>query len=95
MDLIQAIGLSAALFITVANFPQAVKVIRTRNVKSLSASTYTMLFIGMVLWVIYGIMKKDIPVILGNTISGILCGIILSVKILYRNEAQNKEDEDK
>lgn len=93
MDLIQVLGLSAAFFITVANFPQAAKVIRTRNVKSLSASTYTMLFIGMVLWVFYGIQKKDIPIILGNTISGILCGIILIMKIICRNEAQNKNDE--
>ncbi len=82
MDYIQVIGLLAALFTTIANIPQAVKVIKTRSTKSLSAPTYAMLFLGMSLWVAYGILKKDVPIILANSIAGGLCGIILFMKLL-------------
>ena len=44
MDLVQILGLLAAFFTTVANVPQAIKVIKTRSTKSLSAATYAMLF---------------------------------------------------
>lgn len=82
MDYIQILGLSAAFFTTAANIPQAIKVIKTSSTKSLSALTYAMLFIGMVLWVVYGIIRNDLPIILANSIAGALCGIILIMKLL-------------
>jgi MtN3 and saliva related transmembrane protein len=91
MDYIQALGLLAAFFTTVANVPQAVKVIKTRSTKSLSATTYAMLFIGMLLWVGYGIIRGDIPVILANAIAGVLCGIILFMKLLSKKTAETKQ----
>jgi MtN3 and saliva related transmembrane protein len=86
MDYIKVLGLLAAFFTTIANVPQAIKVIRTRSTKSLSAPTYGMLFTGMVLWVIYGVIRNDLPIILANAIAGALCGIILIIKLLSRNK---------
>lgn len=81
MDLLQVLGLLAAILTTAANIPQAIKVIKTRSTKSLSAATYAMLFAGMVLWVMYGILRNDLPIILANAIAGALCGIILFMKL--------------
>ena len=81
MNLIQILGLAAAVFTTAANIPQTIKVIKTRSTKSLSAATYDMLFVGMLLWVLYGVLRKDLPVILANAIAGLLCGIILFMKL--------------
>ncbi|MNE69494.1 PQ loop repeat protein [compost metagenome] len=83
MDYIQLLGLGAAVFTTGANFPQAIKVIKTKSTKSLSAWSFSMLFIGSVTWVIYGFLRDDIPVIVANGISGCLHGIILSIKLKY------------
>jgi MtN3 and saliva related transmembrane protein len=87
MDITQATGLAAAVLTTAANIPQTIKVIKTRSTKSLSAATYAMLFTGMALWVIYGIIRDDLPVILANAVAGSLCGIILFMKLWagYRN----------
>lgn len=92
MDYIEALGLLAAFFTTIANIPQAIKVIRTRNVKSLSAATYAMLFIGMLLWVGYGIIRNDLPIILANSVAGVLCGIIMAMKLICRKEAEVKTE---
>ena len=93
MDYTQALGLLAAFFTTIANIPQAIKVIKTRDVKSLSAATYAMLFIGMLLWVAYGIIRNDLPIILANSIAGALCGIILTMKIICRKQANATQNE--
>jgi len=93
MEYIEILGLLAAFFTTIANIPQAIKVIKTRNVKDLSAATYSMLFVGMVLWVVYGIMKEDLPIILANSIAAALCGLILIMKIICRNDPQNQDKE--
>lgn len=91
MDTIQTLGLAAAILTTAANIPQAVKVIRTRSTKSLSVLTYAMLFAGMVIWVIYGVLRDDMPIILANGISGLLCGIILGMKVWAKYINQNEK----
>lgn len=94
MDYVQILGLLAAIFTTGANIPQTIKVIKTRSTKSLSAATYGMLFTGGVLWVIYGSIRRDIPVILANSVAGTLCGIILFMKLLalYRSRKDKLND---
>jgi MtN3 and saliva related transmembrane protein len=92
MDYIQILGLTAAFFTTVANIPQAIKVIKTRSTKSLSAATYTMLFVGLALWTVYGFIRSDVPVILGNAIAGVLCGVILSIKLWCKYVSGEKEE---
>lgn len=92
MDYVQVLGLVAAFFTTVANIPQAIKVIKTHSTKSLSAPTYAMLFTGLVLWTLYGILKNDLPVLLGNAVAAALCGVILSIKLWYKYIAGEKEE---
>ena len=94
MDNIEALGLAAAFFTTVANVPQAIKVMRTRSTKSLSAPTYAMLFAGLLMWTAYGIIRGDLPVILGNVIAAALCGTILGVKLWYKYVAGEKDEQE-
>jgi len=91
MDLIELLGLFAALFTTVANIPQTIKVIRSGSTKSISAITYSLLFLGMCLWVVYGICKDDFPIILANGIAALLCGIILFIKVVAIIRKQDNE----
>lgn len=86
MDYIQIVGLLAAVLTTGANLPQAYKVIKTRSTKSLSTISFAMLFLGSMTWVIYGIYRDDIPVILANSIAGSLHGIILFIKITSKKQ---------
>lgn len=90
--MIQILGMAAAVFTTAANIPQAIKVIKTRSTQSLSAATYAMLFVGMILWVIYGVLRDDLPLILANGIAALLCGIILFMKLwnkYFKKKHQN------
>ena len=78
------LGLTAALCTTFSFLPQALKVIRTRHTKDLSLSMYTIFTIGVFLWMVYGFIINDIPLILSNAITFILSAIILMMKLRYK-----------
>jgi len=80
MDYIQIIGLSAAVLTTAANVPQTYKIVKTKSTRDISTVTYSMLIVGFVLWVTYGIMREDYPVLIANSISVLVCATILFLK---------------
>ena len=81
MDAITLLGFSAALFTTISNIPQVMKIIRTRETKGVSTMSYTVLLIGLILWVVYGMMREDWPIIVSNGISALICAIVLFLKL--------------
>ncbi|MES2619133.1 MAG: SemiSWEET transporter [Bacteroidota bacterium] len=81
MTFFEIAGLAAAALTTGAYVPQAFKIIRTKSTESLSLITYVMLFISCILWIVYGADRDDLPIVLANTITGVLCGIILFLKL--------------
>jgi MtN3 and saliva related transmembrane protein len=92
MDYVKILGLVAAALTTAANVPQAVKIIKTKSTKSISAATYALLFLGVVLWAIYGFIKDDLPLILANIISAVLAGIILAMKLTAKKDKNEKPE---
>ena len=77
METTQLIGLFAAIFTTAANIPQTYIIIREKSTEHISVTTYGMLFLGTSLWVIYGIIKTDWPIIAANSISTVISLIII------------------
>jgi len=80
MDYIQIIGLVAAVLTTAANIPQTYKIIKTKSTKDISVLTYSMLIVGFILWVVYGVIREDYPVLIANSISVLVCSTILFLK---------------
>jgi len=74
-------GAFAAVFTTTAFLPQAFKVIRTRDTRSLSLTMYLFMFTGTTLWTFHGINLDDIAIIYSNIITSALNAIILTMKI--------------
>ncbi len=81
MDYIKIVGFVAAALTTFAFFPQAIKVIRTRDTKSISVVMYFVVTAGLILWLVYGILLRDLPLILANFITLIPAITILVMKI--------------
>ena len=78
------IGLTAATFTTIAYIPQAIKIIRTKHTKDLSLIMYVVLTLGIILWLVYGLMLSSLPIILANIVTVTLTSIILGLKIKYK-----------
>lgn len=81
MNIATIIGLFAALCTTVAYIPQLRKCWETRSAGDLSLRTFSILTLGIALWVIYGFLRSDIVIILANAISFLLLVAILYFRI--------------
>ncbi|BBM70328.1 SemiSWEET family sugar transporter [Rhodothermus marinus] len=77
MDLAFGIGLIAATLTTLAFLPQVVRTWRRRSADDLSAGTFLLLFTGIVLWLLYGVLRRDPIIILANAVGVTLVGSLL------------------
>jgi MtN3 and saliva related transmembrane protein len=80
---VEIIGSIAALLTTVSWLPQAVKTLRSRQTRDISLYAQIMLFIGILLWLIYGVMIVSWPLIGANIVTLVLVGVILTMKIRF------------
>lgn len=78
------IGFLAAFCTTFAFLPQAIKIIKTKHTKDLSLAMYLIFTTGVFLWLIYGFLIKDIPIIVANSITFVLASSVLVMKIKYK-----------
>jgi len=83
LDWITLIGLVAATCTTCSFLPQVVKILITKRTKDVSLWMYTILSTGLFLWLIYGFILKDLPLILANTVSFTLSMCVLVLKIRH------------
>jgi MtN3 and saliva related transmembrane protein len=78
------LGLIAAAFTTISLLPQAIKVITQKQTRDISLSMYIIFTTGVLLWLVYGVLTKDMPVILANAVTFVLSFTILILKIRYK-----------
>lgn len=83
MEIVTIIGLVAAALTTWSFLPQVIKTIRTKKTEDISLAMFLVLSVGLFIWLVYGLLIKDLPLIIANLISFILTAIILFFKIKY------------
>ena len=81
MDYLLLLGLLAATLTTLAFVPQLIKVIKTRSTRDISLAMYIVVCTGVLLWLVYGLLVHDTPLIVANTVTFVLAGTILIMKI--------------
>ena len=84
MQLIDSIGAIAACLTTVSFVPQVWQTFRTRDVSGISLGMYSLFTVGVVLWLVYGILLMAWPLIVANAITASLALAILVMKLRYR-----------
>jgi MtN3 and saliva related transmembrane protein len=77
------IGIMATVFAVSSTIPQILKIIKSKKSEDISIWLALVLIIGLSLWVIYGIAKKDFVIIIANSISVLLNTIMLFLKVRY------------
>jgi MtN3 and saliva related transmembrane protein len=75
------IGYAAGALTTISFLPQAIKVIRTKDTSGISLVMYIVFTLGVLVWLLYGIVLGALPVILPNVITLLLSSVILFQKI--------------
>ena len=83
MDDWMLLGLVAGLLTTIGFVPQLIRGYRTKRMGDVSLAMPIVLSIGMFLWLLYGLMKNDAPIIIWNAIALMLNLAIVLLKIRY------------
>ncbi len=80
-NLTNIIGSAAAVLTTLAFIPQAYHSYKTRDLSGISLPMYSAFTLGVALWLAYGLLKLDWPIIIANVITLGLSMLILVLKI--------------
>ena len=78
------IGLVAGACTTIAFLPQVLKTWKSRSAKDLSLSMFSIFSLGVALWLVYGFLVNDVPVIAANMITLMLASTLLLFKLKYK-----------
>ena len=84
MQTTDIIGSLAAIMTTVSFMPQVLHTLRTKDVSGISLSMYSVFTVGVSLWLVYGILLGELPIIIANTVTVALASTILAMKLKYR-----------
>ena len=91
---IEILGYIAAICIPLAFLPQTIKLIKTRNTSGLSIFSYSIYQIGGLTFLIFGILRHDIPMITCQIITSTLNFIIISIIINNLIKQKNKGEKN-
>ena len=83
MDGLDVLGLVATCFTTASFVPQVIRTWRTRDVSGISLPTYLIITVGLALWLVYGVMRGDLPLTVANAVMVVLTGAITVMKIKF------------
>ncbi len=78
------LGITAGVLTSISMIPQLIKVIREKNVKDISLVMLLILISGLSLWVWYGILKNELPIILSNSFAVLVNISLLICYMIYK-----------
>lgn len=84
MKLVDVLGTVAGILTSIAMLPQLFKVLKEKKVENLSVIMLVVLIVGVALWVVYGVLKKEWPIILSNAFSVLVNSVLLVCYFLFK-----------
>lgn len=80
-----AVGITAGILTGISMLPQLIRIIRKKRANEVSLIMLLILMSGLGCWVGYGILKKDLPIIITNAFSLCISSLVLFFRIKYRD----------
>lgn len=83
MTSLDHLGLIATCFTTSSFVPQVWRTWKTRDVSGISLASYAVITVGLALWLVYGLLRGDLPLVVANAVMVVLTAAITLMKIVY------------
>jgi MtN3 and saliva related transmembrane protein len=80
----EIVGLSAGICTSISLLPQLVKLIKHKKAEDISIFYLIILFVGLALWMWYGFLRDDVPILVTNGFSLVINGIVIFLGIKYK-----------
>jgi MtN3 and saliva related transmembrane protein len=91
INLTEWVCYTAATLTTSSFVPQALLILRTRNVIGISVGMYWTFTLGIALWLVYGWQMRAWPLIIVNSITFVLAATILITKLTVDRNARRAQ----
>lgn len=76
------VGTVAAVCTTAAFVPQVWHSWRSRDLSGISLPMYCIFTTGVLLWLLYGMLQHDWPIIVANALTMLLASVVLVLKLI-------------
>ena len=83
MNTTQIVGIIAGVLTAISMLPQLIKMVKEKKADDVSLLMLLVLLSGLSLWVVYGIMREDLPIIVTNSFSLMLNISVVVLRIKY------------
>ena len=79
-----ALGALAGTLTTAAFVPQVLKTWKSRSAEDVSLAMFLIFSVGVLLWLVYGMLIGATPIIVANSVTLVLSLAILVMKMRYK-----------
>ena len=86
--LAEVLGMIAALLTTLAFVPQVLRIYLTKSANDVSFLMFSIFSMGVLLWLVYGLLIGSAALIAANLATLALCVIVILLKLRYQHRAQ-------
>jgi len=83
MEISAIYGYLAAFCTTVSFIPQIFKIIKEKEAKDISTGMYLIFTFGILMWLVYGILLNELPIIIANSFTLAFACTILILKYKF------------
>lgn len=83
MDITQVVGLFAGICTASSLLPQLIKTIKEKKADEISKAMLFVLMIGVATWIVYGVLRDDMPIIVTNGFSLLLNIVMMVLRFKY------------
>ena len=77
----ESIWILAAILTTSAFIPQVYKIYKEKKAQGVSLTMYLIMFVGVLLWLVYGVLIGSIAIIIANSVTAILQLFVIIFKL--------------
>jgi len=78
------VGIAAGILTAISLLPQLIKIIRTKKADDVSWGMLIVLFLGVGLWIWYGVLKEDYPIMITNSFSALINMLVMFFSFRFK-----------
>lgn len=80
------LGLFGAFLSAITFIPQVIQAYKTKSVKDLNVGMLFIVFSSVLVWLVYGFMKKDLPILIANGVILFLASMLIYFKFTFKHD---------
>jgi MtN3 and saliva related transmembrane protein len=92
MSILGILATIVGVFLGLANFPQALKIFKTKSAKDISLTSYLIVEFGSLVWVLYGFEIKNLPIVIPNILGFVATTCVLAGYLFYGKPKKEKRN---